>query len=120
MLVVIDRGEVDHGAHEACTGHVPESAAEDEEPALPHDVLLLAGLFALLGELYNLRVLPDIEREQDERGDVYWGEDAPACNRASGLGNPAEIVANANHCNEEEEQHFAMKVDSPSAWLPRV
>ena len=46
MLVVIDHGE--------------------EEPDLAHDELLPASLPALLGELFNLRVLPGIQRERDE------------------------------------------------------
>ncbi len=79
MLVVIDHWEVDHRAHEAGTEPVPEIDSQEEE-------------FPLLGELLNLRVLPGIERGQDEREDLSGREDAPKRDHANEPGNPVEIV----------------------------
>ena len=103
MLVVIDHGEAVHGSHEACAEHVPEIDSQEEESGLTHDKLLLAGLLPVLGELFNLRVLPGIQREQDDREDLRRREDAPKCDHARGLRNPIEIVPNTEHCSEEEE-----------------
>ena len=47
-------GGGDRRAHEAGTEHVPEIDSQEEEPDLSQDVLLLARLFTLLGELLNL------------------------------------------------------------------
>ena len=93
MLAAIDHGEIDHGSHEACAEHVPEIDSQEEEPDLAHDKLLLAGLLPVLGELFNLRVLPGIQREQDERKHLRRREDASEYNHASGLDDPIETVA---------------------------
>ncbi len=37
------------------------------------------------------------------RGKTCRREEAPECDRASGFHNPVEIVADSDHCSEEEE-----------------
>ena len=45
----------------------------------------------------------EVHHRAHEREDLCRGEDAPECDHASGLRNPVEIVANTDHCGEEEE-----------------
>ena len=109
MVVVIDNGKIDQRAQEARAGHIPKIDAKEEEPDLPHNVLLLALPNPLLGELRHLHMLPSIQREQDEREDLRRGEDTPKCDHTRRLRDPIEIVADTDHCSEEEEKNIDVR-----------
>ena len=54
-----------------------QKLTQEEESDLAPDALLLACLFPLLGELFNLRVLPSIQREQEESEDLSSDKTLP-------------------------------------------
>ncbi len=61
---------------------IPGQQSQDAEPDFSHDRQQLAHVSAPPGELFNLRVLPGIEREKDEREDLLSDNDAAECNPA--------------------------------------
>ena len=88
MLVVIDHWEVGHRAHEASAEHVQKLTPRRKSQTSPMTCYCLPVCFPLLSELFNLRVYPNSQREQDEREDLSGGEDAPQCDPPVALAIP--------------------------------